>query len=141
MSSKRRAPRAGTAAAQQRHRWYGTQRWKRLRKVVLAGNPLCAICHRQPATQADHVQHRPDNATFWKLENIRPACAECNNSFGAKARHAQRRQTKGQGGYEVTKTEGTATAPGSKITDTTVQKDPSPVDALFQKLKERTPNA
>jgi 5-methylcytosine-specific restriction endonuclease McrA len=114
----------------QRKRWYGTQRWKRLRMSVLTGSPNCSICHVRPATQADHVQHRQDNATFWDETNLRPACAECNNRVGAAARHAR------QGGYGENRDWGAATAHGDKERDT----GPTNVDRaadLFQQLKEK----
>jgi 5-methylcytosine-specific restriction protein A len=49
---------------------YGTQRWKRRRRLHLAQHPLCATCEAQgkltPATVADHVTpHRGDPQLFW----------------------------------------------------------------------------
>ena len=72
----------------QRRKWYGLARWKKLRAMVLASNPRCAICGIARATQCDHIVHSKDNARFWDITNLRPACALCNNRLGAKARHA-----------------------------------------------------
>ncbi len=113
---------------QQRKHWYGTQRWKRIRKRVLLGNPLCAICGIAPATQCDHIKHRDDNATFWNAENLRPACAECNNRLGARARHAR------QGGRIGTAKRGCSTAQGSTKTDTACAKADRAVE-LFNRFK------
>jgi 5-methylcytosine-specific restriction enzyme A len=49
---------------------YGTQRWKRRRRLHLAQHPLCVMCERMgkvtPATVADHVEpHRGDVMLFW----------------------------------------------------------------------------
>ncbi|CAN0554755.1 unnamed protein product, partial [Ectocarpus sp. 8 AP-2014] len=87
---KRKRPNL-SPAVQQRKRWYGTRRWRKLRAQVLAGNPLCAICWKVPATQADHIQHTDDNAHFWNPNNLRPACAECNNRLGATDAAKRRR--------------------------------------------------
>lgn len=100
----------------QRHKWYGTQRWKRIRKLVLSRNPRCSICGIARATQCDHVEHRADNSTFWQLENLRPACAHCNNRLGAKARHARDR-SKRLGGSGKAADKGLATALGSTERD------------------------
>ncbi len=105
---KRADPNQTAPHIAQRAKWYGTQRWKRLRRRVLARNPGCAICGVAPATQADHIQHTKSNELFWKLENIRPACAECNNRLGARAAHATGR------GYHATKNLPAATAPPPK---------------------------
>ncbi len=120
-------------AVRQRKKWYSTARWKRLRKRVLAGSPLCSICHRVPASQADHVEHLPDNSTFWKLENLRPACAECNNRAGAKARHARTPE----GGLVASSTWGAHTALGGTENYTGDAKA-SRLDGLFQRLKGGT---
>jgi len=50
--------------------WYGTQRWKRRRRLHLQQHPLCVMCERQgkltPATVADHdPPHRGDPQLFW----------------------------------------------------------------------------
>lgn len=95
-----------SAAAIQRSKWYGTARWKRLRKRVLAAHPVCCICFKAPATQADHVRHREDNRDFWTWENLRGACAECNNRLGATDRHRR-------GGRSEQTLKGQSTAQGS----------------------------
>ncbi len=33
----------------------GGRPWRRLREELLAGNPVCAICWRRPATTLDHI--------------------------------------------------------------------------------------
>ena len=99
-------------AAKQRSKWYGTAKWKRLRKLVLAVHPICHICGVAPATQADHVQHRPDNSTFWDTANLRGACADCNNREGARERHRRGSAAMG-GGWSERKGRGASTAEGS----------------------------
>ncbi len=128
-------------AVRQRKRWYGLARWKKLRAEVLAGDPLCAICWQRPATQADHVEHRPDNSTFWDRANLRPTCVECNNRAGAKARHARDRLTGAShagGGWVASSNGRCSTALRDTETDTTKKNDRIP--DLFSQLKE-TQNA
>lgn len=108
---KGRAPRY----IQQRRKWYGLARWKKLRAMVLASNPRCAICGIARATQCDHIVHSNDNARFWDITNLRPACALCNNRLGAMARHALRRTGTGRpvrpgGGYSEASNETFSTA-------------------------------
>ncbi|MFD4977885.1 HNH endonuclease [Streptomyces sp. NPDC058424] len=57
--------------------------YRRNRRIILADDPLCAICGRSPATTADHIRpvsHGIDNS----LTNLRPACKPCNSSRGSR---------------------------------------------------------
>jgi 5-methylcytosine-specific restriction endonuclease McrA len=65
---------------------YANPRWRRLRKQVLAEQPLCALCARSgretPATVVDHVQpHRGDWNLFWARENLQALCATCHSGI------------------------------------------------------------
>ena len=59
-------------------RWFGSARWKRLRRDQLRAEPFCAMCLEQAgvftvATVADHVTpHRGDARLFWfgKLQSL-----------------------------------------------------------------------
>jgi hypothetical protein len=53
--------------------WYGTQRWKRRRRLQIRVQPFCAMCLEAgvytPATIADHIQpHHGDPVKFWRGE-------------------------------------------------------------------------
>lgn len=68
--------RRGTAA----QRDYGA-RWQRLRKMVLARDPLCKIkqlCAGAPSTDADHIVSRRRGGKDM-LENLQGACHECHS--------------------------------------------------------------
>lgn len=65
-----------------RDRRYGSMRWRRLAKSVVAGYFQCwrPGCFR-PATVADHIiavyPGMPD-AEFFSHDNLRPSCDPCN---------------------------------------------------------------
>lgn len=76
---------------------YGTERWRRLRKRILAGLPDCAECG-EPAKHVDHIRpHRGDVQLFFDLRNLRQLCVRCHSrktartdgGFGNKPREAQ----------------------------------------------------
>ena len=99
-------------AARERYAMYQTPRWKRLRKQVLKAHPVCCHCGQAPSTQADHIRHRADNATFWDWDNLQGSCAPCNNREGARDRHRRDQQTRA-GGRNQRLSEGHGTALGS----------------------------
>lgn len=69
-----------------------TARWQRLRRLVLAGAPLCWMpgCFER-ATEVDHIRpvvERPDLALC--RSNVRPACSFHNRSAGASMGNRRR---------------------------------------------------
>lgn len=68
-----------SAEAGQYRKLYDTARWKRLRNMVLAEQPLCCMCLADDivteATVVDHVRpHRGDEALFWDRGNLQSLC-------------------------------------------------------------------
>ena len=64
---------------------YGTQRYKRERSAVLAGNPVCVHCHVRPAVEADHqpplsCHHHQVGSGCCRLV---PSCFRCGRKQGA----------------------------------------------------------
>jgi 5-methylcytosine-specific restriction endonuclease McrA len=63
-------------------KWYDRQIWRGphgLRLVVLARDPICAICRRNASTIADHIiPHRGVWALFCDLANLQGLCADCH---------------------------------------------------------------
>lgn len=54
-------------------------RFRRLRHSFLVRHPVCNICHREPATELDHiVPHRGILGLFWDQRNWQGACATCH---------------------------------------------------------------
>ena len=72
-------------------RWhgYGTTRWRKLRKFMLALDPLCREC-QGIATVLDHIQPVRDGGNPWEPANLQPLCAACHASKSGKEAHAPR---------------------------------------------------
>lgn len=62
----------GSAAA----RGYG-RRWRKLRKMILARDPVCTICEAAPSTQVDHIIPKVKGGTD-DPTNLRGTCRSCN---------------------------------------------------------------
>lgn len=83
------ADRARGTAAQ---RGYAGKAWRSARRVVLRRDPVCVVCHVQPATVADHhpVSRRDlvvmDIADPDAPHRMRGLCASCH---GTETAHAQ----------------------------------------------------
>ena len=58
-------------------RGYGSQ-WRRLRRMILAAEPLCRACGRL-ATDLDHVVPRAMGGTD-SPANLQPLCRACHSS-------------------------------------------------------------
>lgn len=62
---------------------YNTKRWKELRKLKLAQNPLCQDCLTlgviEAANHVDHVQAIADGGAPFELENLRALCIRCHS--------------------------------------------------------------
>ena len=60
---------------------YSHRRWKRIRKLQLQREPLCAHCQLEgkivAAEVCDHiVRHGGDQASFWDTNNLQSLCTE-----------------------------------------------------------------
>ena len=85
--AKRRQDPALAEAARLR----SSARWRRLRKMKLARNPLCEECSKhgvvEPATQVDHIVpivERRDLA--FDLENLQSLCTVCHGKKSGEER-------------------------------------------------------
>jgi 5-methylcytosine-specific restriction enzyme A len=66
-------------------RWYRTARWARLRRVVLADQPICPPCRAAgrvvATTDVDHVRpHCGDPGLFWDPNNLQALCHVCHTN-------------------------------------------------------------
>jgi len=70
-----------TSAGSASSRGYGAN-WRRLRAIVLAAQPICALCQRAAATEVDHrvpkAQEGPDD-----LANLQGVCSACHRAKSA----------------------------------------------------------
>lgn len=69
------------------HKWYKRAHWLRLRKMVLAKDPICVICERAASTVADHKKPFRTGRTEqeqWELfcdleNNLQGVCKPCHD--------------------------------------------------------------
>ena len=60
-------------------KWYHRRMWYNLRGMVLARDPICRMCNRNPATIADHIiPHKGIWELFSDLLNLQGLCGECH---------------------------------------------------------------
>jgi 5-methylcytosine-specific restriction enzyme A len=53
-------------------------RWLKLRRMVLARDPVCKGCGEAPSTDADHIVPIREGGAAWSLENLQGLCASCH---------------------------------------------------------------
>lgn len=71
---------------------YGTARWRQLSSQVIAEEPICKGCGREPSTVCDHkvparkyiAQHGGDLDTFYDRNNLQGLGKSCHDSKTAK---------------------------------------------------------
>ena len=69
-------------------REYDTPEYRKARRELLEGNPVCHWCKKAPATTADHL-YEVDNGGSW-ADGMVPACKPCNSRRGAQ--HVNRKR-------------------------------------------------
>lgn len=59
---------------------YRSARWRGLRLIVLAREPLCRACGAAAATDVDHVAPvaSAEDPAFWREANLQPLCHSCH---------------------------------------------------------------
>ena len=74
-------------------RLYDSTRWRKVAKMFLDQNPLCAPCWKiggkeVPATIVHHkVEHRGDETLFWDWDNLEATCASCHSGHIRVSEH------------------------------------------------------
>lgn len=91
------------------HRGYGWQ-WQKLRKAMLAQEPLCRTCQARgmvtAATELDHIVPKAQGGTD-DPGNLAPICTPCHKdktaheSAAAQGRKIKRRLTFGPDGWPI----------------------------------------
>jgi 5-methylcytosine-specific restriction protein A len=114
-------------------KWYALARWRRLRTIVLARDPVCCDCKRAASTVADHIKpHRGNLDLFTDLKNLQGLCKPCHDKktasedggFGNTKQQQHAAPMSSFGGQR-----GTVTSVGSGALDAALDFD---VDALLQ---------
>ena len=56
-------------------------RWQKLRKIVLARDPICVSCKAAPSTEVDHITPRPpaQHAADVTVEELQGLCKPCHS--------------------------------------------------------------
>lgn len=79
-------------------KWYHTAQWRNLRTMVLARDPVCMICHRDPSKIADHIKpHKGVWELFCDLLNLQGLCKRCHDTKTATEDGGGGRTPKGDG--------------------------------------------
>lgn len=78
-----------------RARWvgYSSQRWRKLRAIILAQQPLCVECDKI-ATVVDHIVSVRSGGDPWSLSNLQSMCSRCHDSKSGREAHASRTYTR-----------------------------------------------
>lgn len=67
---------------------YNTNRWRKLRAIVLKSSPICIICEKKnrytSANVVDHIKPINKGGYAWEMSNLQALCAPCHNSKSAK---------------------------------------------------------
>ena len=71
---------------------HNTRRWRRLRRSILAGEPLCRRCSAEGRTRAaeevDHVVPIGRGGAAWDPDNLQPLCRACHEAKSAREHRA-----------------------------------------------------
>jgi 5-methylcytosine-specific restriction protein A len=69
----------------QKQRFYASAFWQRLRRMILAAEPLCRFCAENglvvPAKDVDHIDGNTNNND---ASNLRPLCRVCHSTRTAR---------------------------------------------------------
>jgi 5-methylcytosine-specific restriction enzyme A len=57
---------------------YNSRRWRRLRELALARDPICKACNAEAARIADHVKPIKRGGAEWSLDNLQGLCVACH---------------------------------------------------------------
>lgn len=66
------------AAAEERYQFYKSPRWRKLRKLHLASEPLCRECGA-PARVVDHIERIAAGGDRYDQNNLQSMCDTCHN--------------------------------------------------------------
>ena len=66
---------------------YNTNRWRKLRAMILKANPICVMCEKKnkyiTANVVDHIKPINKGGYAWEMSNLQALCTHCHNSKSA----------------------------------------------------------
>jgi len=71
-----------------RHPRSAGDRWMKLRRVILAEEPICMICRRAASAEVDHILPLSKGGTDCR-DNLQGVCKECHNEKTKKDRRQE----------------------------------------------------
>ncbi|MBS0207527.1 MAG: HNH endonuclease [Planctomycetes bacterium] len=72
---------ATTAERSEDKRFYASARWRRVRLIALARDPICVRCGRAASEHVHHKQPRKDRPDLaFDLNNLEGVCQPCHNA-------------------------------------------------------------
>ena len=80
------------AQAQERYEFYKSKRWRSLRKLQLAEQPLCVICGA-PAKVVDHIERIAEGGDRYDQANLQSMCDSCHNKKRSEESRADNYKT------------------------------------------------
>ena len=73
-----------TPKGQEANRFYASRRWRKVRKMKLARDPICQGCQERAAEHAHHIRPRLGHPTLaYDLDNLMSLCPECHGRVRA----------------------------------------------------------
>ena len=88
------------------NRLYDGVRWRRVAKMFLDQNPLCAPCGKAnletPATIVHHkIEHKGDETLFWSWDNLESVCPSCHSGHIRVSEHVGYSQSCDAAGFPI----------------------------------------
>ncbi len=61
-------------------RLYQSARWRKMRAIVLAEEPLCRACRWAASREVDHIVRMQDGGDRWDRANLQGLCKPCHST-------------------------------------------------------------
>jgi 5-methylcytosine-specific restriction protein A len=89
------------------------ERWKKLRKIVLARDPICKICNKAPSKEVDHIIPRlpTQHAADVTEEELQGLCKPCHSKKTRAENAPKSKRKKRLGGVQNSDTSENLTVP------------------------------
>ena len=83
-------------------KWYGTARWKELRRITLVRYPICTRCENVVSAIVDHkIPHKGNIDLFFDETNLTGLCKSCHDSWKARQENGRVDTACNDDGYPV----------------------------------------